>query len=330
MADNKPNDDGAGSVVCAICPHAADCTKVGACLTTRAVPFLEARQYSRWMLPHQAIAVEAALRAGKSYRQITNGGKKLDPAICSTKKWKNHITAHPIWGAEMNALAAANAKAHDADKGSAKRNLTHCKFGHPLDIVKKWARGHRTWRTCSVCRVANGRRGHLPPAPVIKQVKELLINRTPISRFTHGPGYLLQHKNFTALRQANPEIAKLYAENLPITNSRAQIQRHFLSRLKNGPPAVQNRQYVEISSLVSRYLPGRDDVVQEIFEALLDKSLHPQDVRQRIDRFVTDQNRMFPTKYRKFGNDDLVSLDQVLFEDGSTTRGDTVSRGLWD
>jgi hypothetical protein len=39
---------------------------------------------------------------------------------------------------------------------------------------------------------------------------------------------------------------------------------------------------------------------------------------------------MLPIKHRKFGSARLVSLDEVLFEDGSATRGDTVSRGLWD
>jgi hypothetical protein len=39
---------------------------------------------------------------------------------------------------------------------------------------------------------------------------------------------------------------------------------------------------------------------------------------------------MYPTKYRKFGGSPLVSLDEVLFDDGTATRGDTVSRGLWD
>jgi hypothetical protein len=38
---------------------------------------------------------------------------------------------------------------------------------------------------------------------------------------------------------------------------------------------------------------------------------------------------MFPTKYAKFGNAPLVSLDATLYEDGTTTRGDTVSEGLW-
>jgi hypothetical protein len=44
---------------------------------------------------------------------------------------------------------------------------------------------------------------------------------------------------------------------------------------------------------------------------------------------IADHNKRFPTKYAKFGNSPLVSLDEVLFEDGTTTRGDTVSRGLW-
>ena len=57
------------------------------------------------------------------------------------------------------------------------------------------------------------------------------------------------------------------------------------------------------------------------------------DVRRRwarFQQFVTSHNRMFPTSYARFGHSPLVSLDEVIFEDGSTTRGDTVSRSLWD
>ena len=46
--------------------------------------------------------------------------------------------------------------------------------------------------------------------------------------------------------------------------------------------------------------------------------------------YIAELNKLYPTQYRKFGDSLLVSLDEVLFEDGSTTRGDTVSRGLWD
>lgn len=37
-----------------------------------------------------------------------------------------------------------------------------------------------------------------------------------------------------------------------------------------------------------------------------------------------------PTKFRKFGDSLLVSLDEQFFDDGTATRGATVSCGLWD
>jgi hypothetical protein len=49
-----------------------------------------------------------------------------------------------------------------------------------------------------------------------------------------------------------------------------------------------------------------------------------------VKQFITDHNRIFPTNFAKFGDARLVSLDELMFEDGSATRGDTVSRGLWD
>ena len=63
---------------------------------------------------------------------------------------------------------------------------------------------------------------------------------------------------------------------------------------------------------------------------MFDGSLKREDVKARIQTYITAHNRMFPTKYAKFGDSPLVSLDEVLFEDGSMTRGDTISRSLWD
>jgi hypothetical protein len=53
-------------------------------------------------------------------------------------------------------------------------------------------------------------------------------------------------------------------------------------------------------------------------------------LRTRVKVYIAEQNRPYPTKYAKFGDSPLVSLDEVLFDDGTATRGDTVSRGLWD
>jgi hypothetical protein len=77
-------------------------------------------------------------------------------------------------------------------------------------------------------------------------------------------------------------------------------------------------------------LPDKDDVVSAVFEDLLTGALKREDVKARLQTYIVANNRLFPTKYAKFGNSPLFSLDEVMFEDGSMTRGDTVSRGLWD
>ena len=76
--------------------------------------------------------------------------------------------------------------------------------------------------------------------------------------------------------------------------------------------------------------PHRDDIVARIFEDLLSGSLKREEVAARVKVYIIEFNRLFPTKYANFGDNPLVSLDELLFEDGTATRGDTVSRGLWD
>jgi hypothetical protein len=74
--------------------------------------------------------------------------------------------------------------------------------------------------------------------------------------------------------------------------------------------------------------PHRDDIVARIFENLLNGSLEREEVAGRVKVYITELNKLYPTQYRKFGDSLLVSLDVVLFDDGTATRGDTVSCGL--
>ena len=94
------------------------------------------------------------------------------------------------------------------------------------------------------------------------------------------------------------------------------------------------REAAEASSLgqtsVYQANPYRGDIVGRIFEDMLSGSLKREDVRSRVNAYIAEFNRLYPTKYAKFGDSQLVSLDEVLFGSGSTTRGDSVSRGLWD
>jgi hypothetical protein len=76
--------------------------------------------------------------------------------------------------------------------------------------------------------------------------------------------------------------------------------------------------------------PDKKDVLQSIFLALIEGQLDRSQVRKHLRQFVSGYRRQHPTKFAKFGNSLLVSLDEVLFDGGTTTRCDTVSRGLWD
>jgi hypothetical protein len=53
-------------------------------------------------------------------------------------------------------------------------------------------------------------------------------------------------------------------------------------------------------------------------------------VKSRVREYVASHNREFSAAYPKFGGKLLYSLDAPIFEDGTTTKGDTISRGLWD
>jgi hypothetical protein len=87
-----------------------------------------------------------------------------------------------------------------------------------------------------------------------------------------------------------------------------------------------------MGKLISGLRPNPYEVLEEcaIFEDLLTGTLKREQVRGRIQSYIAAHNRMYPTKFAKFGDSALVSLDEVLFDSGTTTRGDSVSRGLWD
>lgn len=85
-----------------------------------------------------------------------------------------------------------------------------------------------------------------------------------------------------------------------------------------------------IPAMIPDAFPGKNDVVQSIFVELIEGRLDRSQLKQHIRWFLKDYNRQHPGKFAKFGNSLLVSLDGAIFDDGGGTRGDYVSRGLWD
>jgi hypothetical protein len=133
-------------------------------------------------------------------------------------------------------------------------------------------------------------------------------------------------------RQLNPAFERFVQSATYDNNGRGQRRRYQPERARIQIVRSQNEDFQKIVDMTPAYLPPdiRNDIAQSIFVALFEGSLQRDQARARVQQFVSDHNRMFPTKYAKFGNSPLVSLDEVMFKDGSTTRADTVSRGLWD
>jgi hypothetical protein len=72
-----------------------------------------------------------------------------------------------------------------------------------------------------------------------------------------------------------------------------------------------------IPALLRDGFPGKGDVVQSIFVALIEGRIDRSQLDRYFRRFVTEYHRQHPTKYAKFGDSQLLSLDEVMFEDGS-------------
>jgi hypothetical protein len=318
--------------VCSQCPHPNDCLKVGACLDHLNAPLIASGQFPRRMTPAQANEFMAALRAGRSLRRISGGLKKFGPAIASPKKFRTHCELYPTWGAEALRLAAANAKAADILKGLPRRRLTHCFKGHPFTEGLPY-RDERH-RRCTICASARAKLGGVLTRLQLNKIKAALDEGTPISHFTGGgrPGYIVKHRTFLRYRNEHPEFNIFVLEAMKDNNSRGQKQRFQLQRMVSGGRIQQVNDFHSIAAMVPRDLPAdmRDEIVQSVFLAILEKRLRFDDVSKRIREFVTAHNRMFPTKFAKFGDSPLISLDEVTFEDGTATRSDSVSRGLWD
>ncbi|MDR6659738.1 hypothetical protein J2W51_002308 [Tardiphaga robiniae] len=221
-------------------------------------------------------------------------------------------------------MVDVNAKAANFLKGSHKRNQTHCKRGHPLDFTRLEA--GKLVRRCRVCeREKNARGGEISPQ-ILKKVKELIQAGRPISSFTTAgkPGYIVRHVTLLRHRRENPAFGKFVADAIVDSNSRAQQQRHAHRHFVSASPAVQSRYYRIISEMVPRYLPDHDDIVSDIFQALLEGSLRHADVARRVSFFVAERHRMFPSKYA------IRSLDAPAYQEGATPLIETVSNDLWD
>jgi hypothetical protein len=284
--------------------------------------------------PDMAIEFMAKLKAGSTVRKLTGGGT-LGPAFVSYQRFKKHCELNPIWAADARITSDANSR---RNKGARLRNLTHCIHGHPLSgaNIKYEPNGRRKCLTC----VKRREKAPRPPTEEqIQQVTAALNAGKTLSLICQGTvdgkrvaPRVVTFRKLGFYRRLNPSFDRFVIEATAANNSKGQQRRWHNQPVHTAIIRAQNNDYYKIMGIVPVYLPAdiRDDIAQSIMLALLEGSLRRDQVTMRVRQFVTDHNRMFPTKFAKFGDSPLVSLDEVMFEDGSTTRGDTVSRGLWD
>jgi hypothetical protein len=244
---------------------------------------------------------------------------------------KAYCDAHPEYAREALPLIQANAEAAKLRKGAHIRDKTHCINGHSLAEHARVAI-HKGWKTrqCRACETMRYRRGGVMKVGVLEKVTARIIAGSPINAFTKSgkDGYLVKFDTLARHRRENPEFDRFVLDATKDNNSKGQKLRW--QRVRNAAVRDQNNDYYKIRAMLPANFPGRDDVVSAIFEDLIDGSLQRENVRACIPAYMAAHNRMFPTKFAKFGDGKLVSLDEVLFDDGTMTRGDTVTRGLWD
>jgi hypothetical protein len=274
----------------------------------------------------KAARMMAALREGRTLRTFGVRAPRLEA----------YFKTHPDYAREALLLTEKNGEAALLRKGARLRNLTHCKHGHPLSgaNISYEPNGRRKCLTCVKRREAAPR----PPTQTqVDQVTAALNAGKTLSLICqgrigaeYGQPRIVSFRKLRLYRRLNPAFDRFVISATANNNSKAQLRRWRPLEERTRIIRDQNNDYRKILAMLPANFPDKDDVISDIFEALSNGSLQRTDVGARVKHYVTAHYRMFPTNFAKFGDARLVSLDEVLFEGGTMTRGDNVSQSLWD
>jgi hypothetical protein len=202
---------------------------------------------------------------------------------------------------------------------------------------------------CNISYEPNGRRKCLtcvkrrelaprPPTQAqIEQVTAALNAGKPLRLICQGfdgreggRARIVTFRKLNLYRRLNPEFDRFVISATADNNSKGQQRRYHPDTVKMEIAREQNNDFYKIRAMLPANFPDRDDVVSDIFEALLNGSLQRDQVKGRVRKYIAIHNRAFSTHYPTFGGRRLHSLDAPVFADGPTTVGDRIARGLWD
>jgi hypothetical protein len=270
------------------------------------------------------------------------GGSTLRHFSVKAPKFEAYCAAHPDYAHEALPLLDANKKAAFKRRGVRFRELTHCRHGHPFSEAR--IRHYKGWtvRDCVRCEEIRRAKGGIMKPEALAKVKAAFERGATVNQILHGRPAgggsvdrslrIVDSAAFYRYRRENPEFDSFIAETIANNTSRGQRIRYARERTRAQTATRRNEanDYQKILAMFPANFPGRDDAAHDLFVAVFEKSLKREDVQAHVKQFITAHNRMFPTDYATFAGRRLLSLDARLFEDGATTLGDTISRGLWD
>lgn len=287
--------------------------------------------WARWvgkppgLCPELASKFMLRLHAGKTIRDLTTAN--TDEYICSAERLRVHCAANPEWSAEARKVSTVNSgRKKSLNQPRAMATQVMCLKGmHPMSGDNVAFRAERGWRYCRECSRIAIRNVRLDVIkPVADKIASSLqrgqrLNAT-LKRFGVGV------KAYTRLRLIDANFDSTVRAALQNTTARSQVRQ---TQIQIATARQQTNDYHAIRSLIPENNPHRGDIVARIFEDLLLRSLKREDVPARVKVYIAEMNKLFPTKYRKFGDALLYSLDAPVYEDGSATQHDMVSEGLW-
>ena len=275
----------------------------------------------------------------KAARMIVGfrAGRTLRTFGVKPARLEAYFSLHPEYAAEARPLLDANAKVALYHKGDALRSTTHCRSGlHQMIAENIFMDGTHGRRRCRACRRISSLKASPMSDDIAARVRMALERGASLTLITNGKSIgagkrdrssvITSFKIIKRHRRENPEFDRFVVD--------AIFNRVFRP---TQSVALHTHRYewthgddIAIKSMVPEWLADRDDVVNDVMISLLEGRLDRSQVERYIARFVRARLRDFPKKFARFGSSPLVSLDEALFDDGGGTRGDNVSRSLWD
>jgi hypothetical protein len=260
-----------------------------------------------------------ALRSGQTLRLFAVKASRLEA----------YFKAHPDFALEARPLIEVNTNAAQCRKGARMRAKTHCNYGHLLSGDNLLRVNNGKWRRCRTCMKKCSEEGRLFNEDQARRVVAQLHEGRTIAEMTKAGSstYVVNHRALLLFRRKQPKFDRLVLR-LSAANAKIHYAAEYLRR-RTSHRAKLDARAADVFAMIRAAVPAnfprdaREEIIASMALAIIEGRLWQRDIGQRVGEFIK-------AHYRMFSNFGPLSLDARLYDDGATTLGDTISRGLWD